>query len=72
MTTTVNLSSLLAATLASAAFALGLDWLLLCAAFQAMSRALSRAHSRRALADSRRMQASLSGCAALRRPEQFR
>jgi hypothetical protein len=72
MSATVHLSSLLAATLASLAFALGLDWLLLCAAFQAMSSALLRPRPRPAPAEPRPIQASLSGGAALRGPDEFR
>jgi len=49
MNTTFHLGEILIATLASVALALGLDWLLLCAAFRAMSGALSPSHVRRAL-----------------------
>lgn len=50
MTATLHFSEILLATLASAALALGIDWLLLCAAFRAMSSAPYAWHTRRALA----------------------
>ncbi len=42
MNTTLQFSQLAAATLASAALALGIDWVLLCAAFRLMSSAPSQ------------------------------
>jgi hypothetical protein len=50
MNATVQLSEIVLATLASAALALGIDWLLLCAAFRAMSNAPYAWRMRHALA----------------------
>jgi len=47
MNTTLHLSEILVATLASVALALGLDWLLLCAAIRAMSGAIAASRFRR-------------------------
>jgi len=70
MNTTAQLGSILAGALASLAFALGLDWLLLCAAFQAMSSALSR--PRPVSAAPHRLQVSLLGGTSLRGLDDFR